>query len=428
MEYLIWHCYGQGGRGMRRMPLYVGDLRQEASLIGLNDITDAARRVGPYIHKTPLIYSNSFSRLTGAEVFLKVENLQKTGSFKVRGAFNKIMGVRGNKVIAASMGNHAQGVAYAAGRLGRSAKIVMPVTAPIVKQEATKGYGGEVVLCGESFSEALAYALSQKDYEFIHAFDDDAVIAGQGTVGCEIAAEISDADYVLVPVGGGGLISGIAAAMKALTPNTRVIGVQTSAAPSAFISFREKSLSERPPLPTIADGIAVGKVGERTLAIMSKYVDDMFLVEEEYIAMSILLFLERKKLVVEGAGAVPLAAVIGNKERFAGKRIVLVVSGGNIDFTLIDRIIHKGLVTSGRIGVFEVTVDDVPGRLHSLTGIIAAHKANVLNVVHDRIALDLPVVKTKVIFTVETKGKEHLEEIISDLREKGFELKKREGA
>jgi threonine dehydratase len=365
--------------------------------------------------------------MTGADVFLKTENLQKTGSFKVRGAFNRIVDVRGDKVIAASMGNHAQGVAFAAGRLGKQAKIVMPVTAPIVKQEATRGYGGEVILYGDSFSEALAYALSQKDYEFIHAFDDDAIIAGQGTVGLEIAEDLRDADYVLVPVGGGGLVSGLAVAVKSLSPKTRVIGVQTAAAPSAYVSFRDNKVSERPPLATIADGIAVGRVGERTFEVIGRYVDDMFLVEEDDVAMSILLFLERKKLVVEGAGAVALAALLANKKIFEGRRVVLVVSGGNIDFTLIDRIIHKGLVTSGRIGVFEVTVDDVPGRLQSLAGIIADHRGNILNVLHDRLSPDLPVVKTRVIFTVETKGKEHLEEILSALREKGFELRKREG-
>jgi threonine dehydratase len=331
-------------------------------------------------------------------------------------------------VIAASMGNHAQGVAFAAARLGKRAKIVMPVSAPIVKQEATSGYGAEVILYGDSFSEALDYALSHKDHEFIHAFDDDGIIAGQGTVGLEITDELRDADYVLVPVGGGGLVSGIAAALKSLSPGTRIIGVQAAAAPSAYVSFRDSKVLERTPHATIADGIAVGRVGERTFEIIRKYVDDMILVEEDDVAMSILLFLERKKLVVEGAGAVALAALLANKKTFEGKRVVLIVSGGNIDFTLIDRIIHKGLVTSGRIGVFEVTVDDVPGRLQSLAEIIAERRGNILNVVHDRLSPDLPVVKTRVIFTVETKGKGHLDEILSILREKGFELRKREGA
>ena len=343
-------------------------------MVNLKDIQDALKNIQPFVHKTPLIHSNSFSKLIGAEVYLKAENLQKTGSFKVRGAFNKLTGIKGGKVIAASMGNHAQGVAFAANALGIHAKIVMPVTSPIVKQEATKSYGAEVVLHGETFSDALVHALSQKDYTFIHAFDDEKVIAGQGTIGIEIIEDLKDIDIVIVPVGGGGLISGIASALKALSPQTMVIGVQTESATSAYDSFRGKKISDKRPLPTLADGIAVGRVGEKTFEMMNKYVDEVLLVKEDSIAMAILLFLERKKLVVEGAGAVPLAALIENKDRFKNKRIVLVVSGGNIDFTLIDRIIHKGLVSSGRIGVFEVVVDDIPGSLHYVTGVIASHR------------------------------------------------------
>lgn len=394
-------------------------------MVNSKDIEQALQNIKPYIHKTPLIYSNSFSRLSGAEIYLKAENLQKTGSFKVRGAFNKMVNLHDGKIIAASMGNHAQGVAFAACSLGIQAKIVMPVTVPIVKEEATRGYGAEVVLYGESFKEALDYAFSQKDYIFIHAFDDDEVIEGQGTVGIEIMEDLEDIDFILVPVGGGGLIAGIAIAVKAISPKTTIIGVQTESAPSAYLSFRDKKVIEKIPSSTLADGIAVGRIGDRTSEIINKYVDDMILVSEDSIAMSILLFLERKKLVVEGAGAAPLSALIQNKERFKGKKVVLVVSGGNIDFTIIDRIIHKGLVSSGRIGVFEVTVDDLPGRLHSLTGVIASRRGNILNVVHDRLSEDLPVGKTRVIFTVETRGKGHLEEILSDLVAKGFEIRKR---
>jgi threonine dehydratase len=237
--------------------------------------------------------------------------------------------------------------------------------------------------------------------------------------------DMEDADVVLVPVGGGGLISGTAVAVKALSPKTEVVGIQTEAASSAYVSFREKRIREKVPLPTLADGIAVGKVGEKTFELMSRYVDDVSLVSEDSIAMAILLFLERKKLVVEGAGAVPLAALLENRERFRGKNVVLVVSGGNIDFTLIDKIIHKGLVSSGRIGVFEVTVDDVPGSLHTLTGEIASGRGNILNVVHDRMSGDLPVGKTRVIFTVETRGEGHLEEIVSRLGKKGFKVRTR---
>lgn len=393
-------------------------------MVNLKDIQDALKNIQPFIHKTPLIFSNSFSKLIGAEVYLKAENLQKTGSFKVRGAFNKLTGIKDGRVIAASMGNHAQGVAFAANALGIHAKIVMPVTAPIVKQEATKSYGAEVILYGENFGDALTHALSQRDYTFIHAFDDESVIAGQGTVGIEIAEDLKGIDFIIVPVGGGGLISGIASAVKALSPQTRIIGVQTESATSAYDSFKGKKISDKIPLPTLADGIAVGRIGEKTFEMMNKYVDEMLLVKEDSIAMAILLFLERKKLVVEGAGAAPLAALIENKDRFKNKRIVLVVSGGNIDFTLIDRIIHKGLVSSGRIGVFEVVVDDIPGSLHFITGIISSHKGNILNVVHDRLAGDLPVGKTKVVFTVEVKGREHLNEILSELEAKGFGVRR----
>jgi threonine dehydratase len=395
-------------------------------MVGYKDIQAAAENIKSHIHRTPLIFSNSFSTMTGAEVFLKAENLQKTGSFKVRGAFHAMLGIKG-RVIAASMGNHAQAVAYAAGKLGVHAKIVMPVTAPIVKEEATKGYGGEVVIHGENFGQALEYALSHKDYAFIHAYDDEKIITGQGTIGIEIIEDLKDVDIVLVPVGGGGLISGISMAVKTLSPKTKVVGVQAEGAPSAYVSFREKKVSDRPPLPTLADGIAIGRVGERTFEIIKRYVDDILIVDEGSIAMAILLFLERKKLVVEGAGAVPLAAVLGNREVFSGKRIVLVVSGGNIDFTLMDRIINKGLVTGERVAVFEADFDDVSGSLHSLTGIIASRRGNILNVFHDRYAGNLPIGKTRVIFTIETRGAEHLREILSDLREKGFEVRKRNG-
>ncbi len=395
-------------------------------MVTIKDIQKARENIRDHVHKTPLIYSNSFSKMTGAEVYLKAENLQKTGSFKVRGAFNKMIHLKG-KVIAASMGNHAQAVAFAAGKTGIHAKIVMPVTAPIVKEEATKGYGAEVVLFGESFKEALNYALSQKDYTFIHAFDDEEVIAGQGTIGIEIMDDLKDVDIILVPVGGGGLISGISIAVKSLSPKTGIIGVQTESATSAYVSFMEKKISDKQPLPTLADGIAIGRIGDRTFEIMNKYVDDVIFVSENSIAMAILLFLERKKLVVEGAGAVPLAALLENRKKFTGKRIVLVVSGGNIDFSLIDRIIHKGLVKSERIAVFEVTVDDIPGSLHSVTGIIASHRGNVLDVLHNRFIADLPIGKTRVAFIVETRSKEHLEEILTDLKAKGFVVRERGG-
>ena len=285
-------------------------------MISLTEIQDAAEKISGLVHETPLIYSNSFSAMTGAEVYIKAENLQKTGSFKVRGAFYKLSSLKPSRVITASMGNHAQGVAYAAARLGLQARIVMPVTAPIVKQEATKGYGAELELHGATFQEALTHALAQKDFTFVHSFDDEKVIAGQGTIGLEVVRELSDADVVLVPVGGGGLIAGIAVAIKSVSPRTEVIGVQTTSAVSAYMSFRKGAIEEYVPSSTLADGIAVGKVGNLTLEVMKNLVDDLMTVDEEAIAMAILLFMERKKMVVEGAGAVPLAALVENPGKF----------------------------------------------------------------------------------------------------------------
>jgi len=394
-------------------------------MTSIDDIRQAHKNIRPYIHKTPLIHSRSFSRLTGANIFIKAENLQKTGSFKVRGAFHKIMSISGHRVIAASMGNHAQGVAFAAASLDKHAKIVMPENAPLVKQEATKGYGAEVVLHGESFQEALDFAAAQTEFVLIHAYDDEAVIAGQGTVGLEILEDAGHIDCIIVPVGGGGLIAGISTAVKSVSTGTEIIGVQTESASSAYVSFMEKRIVTMAPLSTLADGIAVDRVGSKTLEVIHKYVDDIVTVREDSIAMAILLFLERKKLVVEGAGAVPLAAVLENKERFKGKNVVLMTSGGNIDFTLIDKIIRKGLVSSGRIGTFEVIVRDIPGSLHTVTGLIASNSGNILNVVHERFAEGLAIGDAKLVFTIETRGKRHLDEIIFNLAEEGYELRKR---
>lgn len=387
-------------------------------------IRKSLESITPYIHRTPLIYSNSFSKLFGSEIYLKAENLQKTGSFKVRGAVNKLITMKAVRVIAVSMGNHAQGVAHAAASLGKEATIVMPETASLVKQEATKGYGAEVLLHGRDFGEALDYAMSRKECAFIHPFDDDDVIAGQGTVGIEIIEDLKESLTILVPVGGGGLLAGVAAAVKELAPGTRVIGVQAEQAPSAAESYRAGRIIERKPEPTIADGIAVGKVGTRTFDLIRNYADDIITVGEESIAMAVLLFLERKKLVVEGAGAVGLAALIENRERFRGGRVVVVLSGGNIDFTLVDRIITRGLVSSGRIGIFRVILDDSPGSLHRLTGVIASKGGNILHVMHDRLQQSVQIGSALVVLTIEAKGAGHLEEIRASLQAGGFTLMK----
>ncbi len=394
-------------------------------MVDVTDIRRARKNIDPFIHKTPLIHSHSLSVMCGADVYLKLENLQKTGSFKVRGAFNKMIHLPQEHVVAASMGNHAQAVAFAAYQLGKKAKIVMPTTVSLVKEEATKGYHADVVLYGEGFKDALEHALSHRDAAFIHAFDDEEVIEGQGTVGLEMLDDLEGIDAVLVPVGGGGLIAGMATVVKALSPKTQVIGVQTEAAPAASLSLQEKRIVERSPFPTIADGIAVARPGDKTFELISKYVDEIKLVKEDAIAAAILLFLERKKLVVEGAAAVTLAALMGNPEQYANKRVVLVLSGGNIDFPIIDRIIRKGLVTSGRIAVFEVIVDDSVGSLHAVTGIIASHRVNILDIVHDRIAPNLQFGKARVIVTAEIRGRGHLENLFRELSEKNYEVKER---
>ncbi len=388
-------------------------------MITLRDVEAAHQLIRGHLHRTPLFHSRSLSEMTGADVYVKAENLQKTGSFKARGAFNKMSHLARGRVVAASMGNHAQAVAYAANRLGMAALIVMPRTVSVVKEEATRAYGAKVELFGETFQESLDYALSLEGYTFVHAFDDDLIIAGQGTAGLEIVEDAPDLDAVFVPLGGGGFVAGCAVAAKEKAPRVHVIGVQAKAAPSAARSLKEGRITEVVPGQTLADGIAVGRVGEVTFPIIQRYADDVLIVEEDHIAMAILLLMERNKLVVEGAGAAPLAALMENGERFRGKKVALVASGGNIDFTLIDRMIYKGLLTSGRIVVFEVTADDTPGTLRMLSGVIAAHRGNIVNVVHDRLQPDLPIGKTRVIFVVETRTRGHLEEILQDIEAQG---------
>jgi threonine dehydratase len=393
-------------------------------MVTVEDIRTAQDAISPYIHKTPIVYSTTFSRMTGASVHIKAENLQKTGAFKVRGAFNKILSLKGRKkVVTVSMGNHAQAVAFAASTLGIESKVIMPLSVSIVKEEATRGYGSEVELHGETLQEALDYALSLKGYTFIHPFDDEVVISGQGTIGLEILRSLPDTEVILVPVGGGGLAAGVAIAVKASGSRAQVIGVQSESASSAAISFRNGSITWSKTSSTLADGISVAVVGKQPFNVMMQYVDDVVTVPEHRIASAILLYIERQKFVVEGAGAVPLAALLDNPQRFEGKKAVLIASGGNIDLTLLDRMIHKGLLSTGRIAVFEVIVDDVPGSLQSLCAVVAGHRGNILTVRHDRLRQDLPLGRTGVTFTVETRTCGHLEAILNEIQKKGFEVR-----
>ncbi len=390
-------------------------------MLTITAIQAAAERLRPHIHRTPLIHSRSFSRMSGTDVYLKAENLQKTGSFKVRGAFNKLIQLQTEQVIAASMGNHAQAVAFAADQLGKQATIVMPESVAPNKEEATRSYGATVVLHGATLAEALEYARRQPMH-FIHPFDDPQIMAGQGTIGLEICRQINHLDAILVPVGGGGLIAGIASVVKKLSPATKVIGVQSKAAPSATLSFKTGTITTQKPSPTLADGIAVGQVGKQTADIINQLVDDMVTVDEHRIAEAVLLFMERKKLVVEGAGAVPLAALLHGSRDFSGRRVVLVASGGNIDFTLVDRIICRGLAASGRISILTLEIEDLPGSLHALSGIIAAQRGNILDVRHERLNPELPFGRSRVTLTMETRGTAHARAIAKACRKQGYTI------
>ncbi|MDI6764383.1 MAG: threonine ammonia-lyase [Thermodesulfobacteriota bacterium] len=394
------------------------------------EIEAAKAKVDQAIFRTPMIVSDALSHLTGKEVYLKLENLQKTGSFKIRGAYHKLSrlnpSMRKGGVIAASAGNHAQGVALASSLLGIRSTMVMPQGASLAKQMATRSYGGEVILYGQDVDEALRYAkgLAGKEKAFIHPYDDEEVIAGQGTLGLEILEEVPDVEGIIVPVGGGGLISGIATIVKKRRPRVKIIGVQSSHVPSALASLRKKRIVEVEAEPTLADGIAVRRVGEITFPIIQKSVDEIVTVEEDEIASAILLLMERKRIVAEGAGATPVAALLSKQVKIKPGKLVLVISGGNIDVHLLDRIIEKGLTQTGRMARFEVLLRDVPGSLTKLTGLVAQHQANILHIVHERAALDIPIGFSKVILILETRGPDHIREIKKGVKEKGYVLQK----
>jgi threonine dehydratase len=356
--------------------------------------------------------------MTGNYIYLKTENLQKTGSFKVRGAFNKIAHLsdeeKRNGVIASSAGNHAQGVAMAATSYKIKSTIVMPKHAPLSKISATKSYGAEVVLHGEIYDEAYEKAKEiqrETGATFVHPFNDPYVIAGQGTIGLEIMEDLPDVDMIVVPIGGGGLISGIAIAVKSINPNVKIIGVQTENVPSIVKSISENHVSTVDGKPTIADGIAVKTPGEITFNIIKEYVDDVVTVGEDEIANSILLLLERAKVISEGAGAASLAAVLNRLDNIKNKKIVALISGGNIDVNMLSRIIDKGLVKSGRKIIVRTIIEDRPGTLGKLLNLVAGTGANVLSVLHNRSTADLPIGYANVELELETVNEEHVEKI-----------------
>ncbi|MBI4043031.1 MAG: threonine ammonia-lyase [Deltaproteobacteria bacterium] len=392
-----------------------------------DDIRRAAEKISSAVAKTPLKESHHFSKRFGGRVFLKLENLQHTGSFKVRGALNKLLSLKPEEcqggVIAASAGNHAQGVAYQATRLGIKSSIVMPKSSPIVKMNATRDYGAEVILYGESYDEAFAHALEiqqKKGLVFVHPFEDPAIIAGQGSIGLELLEQYGELEQVIVPVGGGGLIAGIATALKAVKPSLRVIGVQAEGAPGMARAFKTGKV-ELVPVNTIADGIGVKQPSRRMLELLKGVVDEMVTVSEEAIANAILLLMERAKLVVEGSGAVGLAALLSEKVTTKGLSSALVISGGNIDFNKISLIIERGLMAEGRLIRFSFLLDDRPGALHHLTAVLAEEGANILEVNHNRLSPLVSMGKARVTLLLETKGKEHVIFLKRVLEEKGFQ-------
>ena len=397
--------------------------------ISLNQFHQAAALIRPHIIHTPLVHSPTLSKMFDSKIYLKLENLQKTGSFKIRGAAYKIFSRRdeipSGGVVAASAGNHAQGVALAAFRAGLSSTIVMPEWASISKQEATCNYGGQVILWGKSIGESLEKAkeIAAQGKTFIHPFDDIDIMTGQGTLGLEILEDLPDTEMILVPVGGGGLISGIALAAKALSSSVRIIGVQAGVCPSAAEALHRGHVKTVRAQPSIADGISVRQIGELTFNALRSCVDQIALVDEASIASAILILLERKKILAEGAGAVPLAALLnGAVSAPKGGKIVLVISGGNVDSPLLGRILHQGLLKNGRIMRIQVQLDDTPGSLARLLALVARQKANVLHIFHDRNVMNVPLFVTSVSLELETRGGTHISEVFEEIQRAGYRI------
>jgi threonine dehydratase len=396
-------------------------------MIQLSDIQAALERIRADIRVSPCPRSETFSGLTNNSIFLKLDNQQRTGAFKERGALNKLLMLspeeRSHGVIAASAGNHAQGVAYHAGRHKIHARIVMPLPTPLTKVSATRAYGAEVLLHGANYDEAYEKAVEQSRDErltLIHAFDDDAVIAGQGTLGLEILQQHPSIEAIVAPIGGGGLIGGIACAVKETNPAVQIFGVQPARIPSMKAAVNAGKPVTLESAKTIADGIAVRRAGERTLPLVQKYVDGIVTVEEEEIANAILLLLEREKTLAEGAGAAAIAAVLNRKLPLQGKRVAVLVCGGNIDVTLLSRIIERGLVKDGRLVRLRVHLPDYPGALHRLTGILADHRANIVETAYDRAYHGVNLGDTAIDITMETRGPDHIAELLAALVSAGY--------
>jgi len=396
-------------------------------MLTLENIKAARDRIRDSVFLSPFMRSETFSKMTGGEVFFKLENLQMTGSYKERGALNKILLLTEDEkrrgVIAASAGNHAQAVAYHATKRGIRAQICMPMTTPIVKVAATREFGGEVILAGSNYDESCHEALrrcSEEGLTFIHPFDDEAVIAGQGTLGLEMLEQHPDLDVLVIPVGGGGLISGISCTAKETNPKIQVIGVQTSKLPSMKAALKHGGPVTLPPKVTIADGIAVRCAGSVTYPLVKKYVDDILTVDDEEIANAILLLLEKEKTLAEGAGAVATAALIQQKIRAQGKKVGVVIGGGNIDVSLLSRIIERGLVKDGRLVRLRIHLPDHPGALYRLSGVISEQRANIVETQYNRAYYGVLLGDTAIDITMETRGPDHIAELSAALDAAGY--------
>lgn len=392
-------------------------------------IREARERLASVIQRNELDHSSTFSAMTGADVYFKCENLQKTGSFKVRGAYNKIAKLAENggakSIVACSAGNHAQGCAFAASAMGIAATIVMPKTTPIAKIKATEGYGAKVELYGDYYDDSYLRAREIERTEgavFIHPFDDEDVIAGQGTLGLEMLEEVPDLDCIIVPAGGGGLLAGVACAVKSVAPNVRVIGVQAEGAPAIALSFREKKHISTENIHTIADGIAVKNPGDITMDLIEKYTDDVMTVSDGEIASAIIHLIERTKLVVEPAGATPLALLLSGRLNVKGKKVACLLSGGNIDVSMIGKIIDQGLVSRGRKIEFSIQLQDKPGMLEKVSHILASQNANVISITYDRMSADLELGETILHIGCEVGGREHSARVAKALTDSGLKV------
>lgn len=397
----------------------------------LADIHKAHERIRDSVYMTPCAWSENLSHRLGCKLFLKLENLQMTGSFKERGAFNKILQLdepqKRAGIITASAGNHAQAVAHAAQKCHISITIVMPETTPLSKIQGTREFGANIILHGSGYDEAYAKAIAlqqQQGFTFVHAFDDVDIIAGQGTIGLEILQQVPAVDVVVVPVGGGGLIAGIALAIKETLPKVRIIGVEAARMAAMQGSIAAGKITPLRPGNTLADGIAVAKVGQHTLPLVQHYVDDIVTVDEESIAHAIMTLLEREKTLAEGAGAVAFAALSQQGiTQLEGKNVVVLISGGNIDMTMLSRILERGLESDGRLSRFKVIVPDKPGNVAALASLIAKQHANILEITQNRAVNEVELGETEIELLLETRDAEHVDAIASLLREHHFNLK-----